>query len=99
MCTDGFWEYVYEADMEKAIADGDDAGLILGELEKILFSRTPETNDNYTAALALFGGDDRFKAVSTDEPDDGEKTSDAQDGADRADGDNNETTEGNITIE
>lgn len=99
VCTDGFWEYVYEADMEKAIADGDDAGLILGELEKILFSRAPETNDNYTAALALFGGDDRFKAVSTDEPDDGEKSSDADENADRADGDNNETTEGNITIE
>lgn len=70
VCTDGFWEYVYESDMEKAIAEGTDAGLILGELEKILLSRAPETNDNYTAALALFGGEDSFKTVETDENED-----------------------------
>lgn len=67
VCTDGFWEYVYESDMEKAIAEGTDAGLILGELEKTLLSRAPDTNDNYTAALALFGGNDNFNDVETDE--------------------------------
>lgn len=70
VCTDGFWEYVYESDMEKAIAEGTDAGLILGELEKILLSRAPETNDNYTAALVLFGGEDSFKTVETGENED-----------------------------
>lgn len=67
LCTDGFWEYVYEADMEKAITEGADAGLILGELEKILLSHAPETNDNYTAALVLFDGGDNFNAVKTEE--------------------------------
>lgn len=66
VCTDGFWEYVCESDMEKAIAEGTDAGLILGELEKVLISRVPETNDNYTAALVLFGGEDSFKTPVTD---------------------------------
>lgn len=60
VCTDGFWEYVYEADIENAVDSGSDSCLILGELEKILVSRAPETNDNYTAALVLFGGDDNF---------------------------------------
>ena len=99
VCTDGFWEYVYEADMEKAISAGSEAGLILGGLERILLTRAPETNDNYTAALALFGGDDNFKAVATDEPDDGGETFAADENAERADGNNGETTEGNTAIE
>ena len=70
VCTDGFWEYVYEADMEKAIAEGTDAALILSSLEKILVSRAPENNDNYTALIVLFGGDDSFSAVSRDDEND-----------------------------
>lgn len=70
VCTDGFWEYVYEADMEKAIAEVTDAALILSSLEKILVSRAPENNDNYTALIVLFGGDNSFSAVSRDDEND-----------------------------
>lgn len=56
--------------MEKAIAEGTDAALILSSLEKILVSRAPENNDNYTALIVLFGGDDSFSAVSRDDEND-----------------------------
>jgi len=56
ICTDGFWEYVYEQDMETALASPDTADAALEEMERTLLERAPDGNDNYTAAIMLFGG-------------------------------------------
>ena len=70
ICTDGFWEYVYEHDMEAALAESDTADAILEAMEGTLAERAPEGNDNYTAAVMLFCGD----AISRDGEDADEKT-------------------------
>jgi serine/threonine protein phosphatase PrpC len=52
MCTDGFWEYVYEEEMEAELAASDNAEEILAKLEKRLLSRITKFNDNYSAVVA-----------------------------------------------
>ncbi len=52
LCTDGFWEYVEESEMEEALAlEGADGGDMLRFMENRLISRAPADNDNYTALL------------------------------------------------
>lgn len=51
ICTDGFWEYVYEEEMEVALKTFDMTKLALKALEGKLIQRAPEHNDNYTAIL------------------------------------------------
>lgn len=49
LCTDGFWEYVFETEME---ADLDQADSVTGwvtAMELRLLARAPEKNDNYSA--------------------------------------------------
>ncbi len=53
LCTDGFWEYVYEEEMEQTLAQSRNPKDWLQRMERILRSRIPADNDNYTAA-ALF---------------------------------------------
>lgn len=53
LCTDGFWEYVLEAEMQALLARTKDPAEWLGEMEKLLLSRVPPEHDNYTAA-AIF---------------------------------------------
>jgi serine/threonine protein phosphatase PrpC len=53
MCTDGFWEYVYEPEMEELLLTAETPQQWLEEMEKILLSRVPSDNDNYTAAAVF----------------------------------------------
>ena len=53
LCTDGFWEYVYEPEMEQLLLSVQTPQQWLEEMEKILLSRVPSDNDNYTAAAVF----------------------------------------------
>jgi len=53
LCTDGFWEYVSESEMEVDLAKVKTPEEWLAKMEARLADRAPEGNDNYTA-LALF---------------------------------------------
>lgn len=53
LCTDGFWEYVLEEEMEETLADSDSPGQWLGKMEEVLKSRASAGNDNYTAAAVF----------------------------------------------
>lgn len=55
LCTDGFWEYVYEEEMEQTLRNARDPEAWLEEMEQLLSSRTPSDNDNYTAAAVFCG--------------------------------------------
>lgn len=51
LCTDGFWEYVFESEMEQTLQQAKDPQQWLDQMLKILHSRTPADNDNFTAAV------------------------------------------------
>lgn len=53
LCTDGFWEYVEEAEMERTLRKAKDPQQWLAEMEKILLTRVTKDNDNYTAAAVF----------------------------------------------
>lgn len=53
LCSDGFWEYVYEKEMEEEMEKVRTPREWLAAMEKLLLSRVKENNDNYTA-LAVF---------------------------------------------
>lgn len=53
LCTDGFWEYVYENEMETLLQQTRNPKKWLAEMEKLLLTRVKGENDNYTAA-AIF---------------------------------------------
>ena len=53
LCTDGFWEYVYEKEMEETLRYAANPDEWLGRMEKLLLGRVKANNDNYTA-LAVF---------------------------------------------
>lgn len=53
LCTDGFWEYVYEKEMEEQLCLARDPEQWLEEMEQILRSRIPADTDNYTAAAVI----------------------------------------------
>lgn len=55
LCTDGFWEYVYEDEMEKELSRSAQPEEWLRKMEKILCSRIKGNNDNYTAAAVFCG--------------------------------------------
>lgn len=54
VCTDGFWEYVYERDMEKVLSTCADSESALDCLVGLILSRAPKGNDNYSAVLLRF---------------------------------------------
>ncbi len=54
VCTDGWWEYVYENEMEKILCSHSGAHDALARMEEILFSRAPKSSDNYSAILLRF---------------------------------------------
>ena len=54
LCTDGFWEYVYEEEMAQLLRDTKEPGKWLAEMEKLIRQRAPGNNDNYTAAAAFY---------------------------------------------
>ncbi len=49
LCTDGFWEYVLENEMEELLSNSDSTAQWLQLMEKLLLSRVPKNQDNYTA--------------------------------------------------
>ena len=53
LCTDGFWEYVYESEMEQTLGQSKDPQQWLDKMLTILHSRTPADNDNFTAAVVF----------------------------------------------
>jgi serine/threonine protein phosphatase PrpC len=53
LCTDGFWEYVYEPEMEDLLQKAKDPQDWLKQMETILLSRVSGENDNYTAAAVF----------------------------------------------
>ena len=57
MCTDGFWEYITEADMEETLAGASDPEAWLAEMEARLLERATGAYDNYTATAIFFDGD------------------------------------------
>lgn len=55
LCTDGFWEYVYEEEMTASRAP--DPAAWLGRMRQILAPRVPEGNDNNTAIVLIKDGE------------------------------------------
>ncbi len=53
LCTDGFWEYVYEKEMEVTLGTAATPQEWLDSMEAILRQRVPANNDNYTAAAVF----------------------------------------------
>lgn len=53
LCTDGFWEYVKEEEMEQTLAASATPEEWIRSMEKILLTRVKGDNDNYTAAAAF----------------------------------------------
>ncbi len=59
ICSDGFWEHIYEDEMEKVLSSTEGAIDALEKLEQILLSRADKENcDNYTAVLLRFSDED-----------------------------------------
>ena len=53
LCTDGFWEYVYEEEMEALLRRASSPQQWLDEMQTLLRARTPADNDNFTAAAVF----------------------------------------------
>lgn len=54
LCTDGFWEYVVEKEMESDLKQSHDAEAWLKAMEMRLLERAPQQHDNYSA-IGLMG--------------------------------------------
>lgn len=52
LCTDGFWEYVYEEEMAADLAASPTPEEALAKMETRLLSRIHKFNDNYSAIVA-----------------------------------------------
>ena len=50
LCSDGFWEYVYESEMTRTLQSAVSAEDWIGQMRRILSQRIPSDNDNNTAA-------------------------------------------------
>ncbi|MCH5162501.1 MAG: serine/threonine-protein phosphatase [Clostridiales bacterium] len=53
LCTDGFWEYVYEEEMEEDLASSETPEIAIKKMEERLLSRVTKYNDNYSAIVAM----------------------------------------------
>lgn len=53
LCTDGWWEYVTEHDMEKIFSQSLNSRECLAEMIKIREKKAPDGSDNYTAAVVM----------------------------------------------
>lgn len=49
LCTDGFWEYIYENEMETLLANMPNSQTWLSKMVEIIKQRQPKHADNYTA--------------------------------------------------
>lgn len=53
LCTDGFWEYVYEKEMEETLSKAKTPEEWLEKMKAFLGRRVSDGNDNYTAAAVF----------------------------------------------
>lgn len=53
LCTDGFWEYVYEEEMEGLLQKSITPEQWLEAMQQLLLTRVPQDNDNFTAAAVF----------------------------------------------
>lgn len=53
LCTDGFWEYIFEEEMESDLEKSSNPGEVLTKLEARLLKRIGKYNDNYSAIVAM----------------------------------------------
>lgn len=53
LCTDGFWEYVYEKEMEDTLKESKTPEMWLEKMKVLLEERVTEGNDNYTVAAVF----------------------------------------------
>lgn len=53
LCSDGFWQYVLEEEMEEALRRSNSPDKWLEEMQKILFSRMGSGADNYSAIVLM----------------------------------------------
>ncbi len=53
LCSDGFWDYIYEAEMEADLKSSASARDWLSKMEKRLLNRLEVKHDNYTALAVL----------------------------------------------
>ena len=56
LCTDGFWEYVYEEDMQKTLSVSNNPDVWLNKMREILDKNVPLNNDNNTAITIMKRG-------------------------------------------
>ena len=54
LCTDGFWQYVLEDEMEEMLANSRGSGDWLGAMTQTVKNTAPEGNDNYTALTVIW---------------------------------------------
>lgn len=52
LCSDGFWEYVYEEEMEADLSESATPEEALARMEQRLLARIDKYNDNYSAIVA-----------------------------------------------
>jgi len=55
LCTDGFWEFVTETEMEATLVKSDTPENWLAQMELILLRNAPANHDNYTATAIFVG--------------------------------------------
>ena len=60
LCTDGFWEYVTETEMEVDLVKSDKPEQWLQNMEKRIINRADDNNDNYSATAVFFTSSPRF---------------------------------------
>lgn len=53
LCTDGFWEYVYEDEMEIDLATSKTPDEAIAKMQQRLLARVTKYNDNYSAIVAM----------------------------------------------
>ena len=61
LCSDGFWEYVYEQEMTVSLAKASSPEDWVEQMRSILRQRAPENNDNNTAAAIWLTVPERSK--------------------------------------
>ena len=61
LCSDGFWEYVYEQEMTVSLAKASSPEDWVEKMRSILRQRAPENNDNNTAAAVWLTVPERSK--------------------------------------
>ena len=53
LCTDGFWEYVYEEEMEEDLKSSKTPDEAIKKMEARLLKRAEQFNDNYSAIVVM----------------------------------------------